>query len=761
MIDLKKDIVLDDAAEKLYQMLGGVDTSNRVEPGLSLSEKEGLIESLMEQEKQLDSWRCSLVELGHQFGSFFKGVRISGLTANTAAEIDAIIDAMISLHHRIPSQDNSVQIRFRGRRGPGDSTNSESLDYILLTGHLMVDMSVTKGLSKRLGVTATHLPGRLLSTFEEFALLDINNFRISIGAGRQEDLDQLNLSLQILARYFRHIVGGGSLAKNVVQESGAPLVIFNENQQPDPNLTMLAGINRLKRESMQELVSKISEMMNRPETQTGLEQYASVYDAIFAFKKFKDLLTKPLVEVNNVRWLMVNKGQEVVSRGKVQLSRTVSNLYAGSSRKAAQVMESIYGNDYRDIQATDLPANMGNVTDFLNYLQSRGLDPRIRQEILNSIQKGLDRAPDDLLDNLSIFGNRLIGRSEGRETSSGTMNSELLDMFSFFKKRSGTKKKLRRMLHETTEFDTEDLETIARDFEISTPEAKHLIALMQECFSSEGHFNRRTFENSIPEFLKYEKKVFDFLWHYLKEIKSRDDRVAFLNSLQLLIAKMTQPQLALKVLVTDFIRDPHDVGFSDRNALILANILLRKYNKELQTHIELTPEEVLLVRDGLNLEMTQSAVEYIDQDQDRYLQKVRTLHKKLRESIQPKKRDAKPMPLRYLITVEREIFILLSLVGGSAAHKIMRSVVMEYGAPDAFIYSIIQSEEQIKAVFPLLQLTVRGLMRFNDKSDLPVLREIKSREEEFVRLKPGLLKKEVVTRVMEYVEAAITKISAA
>ena len=316
------------------------------------------------------------------------------------------------------------------------------------------------------------------------------------------------------------------------------------------------------------------------------------------------------------------------------------------------------------------------------------------------------------------------------------------------------------MLHEPIDFDSQDLNVIARDFNISAKEAEHLITLMKQCFTGEGRFERRTFEKHIPNFLKYEKKIFGFLWYYLKEIRFREDRVSYLNSLQLLIAEMTQPRLALKCLLMDFIHSPRTVSFSDRNALILTNILLRKYNKELNNFIENTPEEVLLVQEGLNREMTESAQVLIDQDHERYLQKVRTLHNKLLETIHPTQEGLQPMTLRYLYTVEREIFILFSLVGGTAAHKIMQSVVAEYGNPEAYIYSLIHNQEQMKTVFGLLQLSVRGLTRFNDKSDLTILRKIKTREWAFAELNPELLPKETISRVLEFVDLAISEFGA-
>jgi len=762
MPDYKDKIVLDDAAAKLYEMLGGLDTSDRVDAKKmqEADSQAGLIGSLMEQEKQLDQWRCLLVELGILLGRFLMKSQKSSQTPGSMTEIKTIVESTTAIVKQIPDNDGSVTIRFRGRCEPGESVEGAELDYVLLTGHVMVDMSKVKDLSKRLGAPASHLPGQLFKAFEGFSRLDINNMHLTIGTGQQDALDQLERSLQFLGCYFKNS-GNTSIVKEQEQRQDSSQVIFNENQHADPNLTVLADLNRLKRESVQEIVTKIDDMMRRPDAPPELARYASVYDAIFAFKKFKDKLVKPLVEVNNIRWLMVKKDRESVSGRKIQLSRTVAGLFADSPKKVARIMESIYGCDYRDIIPADLQGNLSNVTTFLESIGTRDIDPLVRRETLDNLQQGLDQAPDELLDNLTISGEAITSPNDTENVSPNKISAELLDMFSFFKKRVSTKKKLRQMLHEPIDFDTQDLHIIARDFTISAEEAKHLVAMMKECFTSEGRFDRRTFERYIPRFLNYEKKIFDFLWYYLKEIRFREDRVSYLNSLQLLIAEMTQPQLALRCLLMDFIHSPRTVSFSDRNALILANILLRKYNKELNNYIENTPEEVLLVQEGLNREMTESAKELIEQDHDRYLQKVRTIHNKLLETIKPTQEGIQPMTLRYLSTVEREIFILFSLVGGTAAHKIMKSVVTEYGNPEAYIYSLINNQEQMKTVFQLLQLSVRGLMRFNDISALAVLEKIKAQEWIFAELNPELLPKETITRVMEFVDLAIKKLSGA
>lgn len=175
-------------------------------------------------------------------------------------------------------------------------------------------------------------------------------------------------------------------------------------------------------------------------------------------------------------------------------------------------MNAIYGSDYRDILPSELQGNLGNLNTFLESIQARGIDPVVRSETLDNLQQGLDQAPDELLECLTISGETITNPNDTVNIVPNKIRAELLDIFSFFKKRVSTKKKFRQMLHEPVNFDTQDLNIIASDFGISAEEVGQLVSLMKECFTSKGRFDRRTFERHIPRFLKYKNKIFDFLW---------------------------------------------------------------------------------------------------------------------------------------------------------------------------------------------------------------------------------------------------------
>nr|HID58682.1 hypothetical protein [Desulfobacterales bacterium] len=332
-------------------------------------------------------------------------------------------------------------------------------------------------------------------------------------------------------------------------------------------------------------------------------------------------------------------------------------------------------------------------------------------------------------------------------------------MITFFKRRSNTKKKIQAVIRHGIDFDAKDYETIAKDFGIPVEAARHLVNLLKRCFHKDGHFLRKSFEANIPEFARYEKKVFEFLWHYLKETIRRSDRVAFLNSLQLLIEHVDQRKKALRTLLEDFLDDRSKVNFSDRNALMLANLLIRKYNKELNNDVEITPEEVLLVVEGLDRDVLNTGREFIETNQEDFFEKIRTIHNQLREVLNSDETSTQRMPLRYLFTLEREIYIFLSLVGGGTALSVIRSAVKEYGDSESEIYFLKKSMDHLQTLLQILRVVVRGLGRIGGRKELPLLESVKKHQEWLLGLGEGSSHKELVMRIIGWVDTSMEKIS--
>jgi hypothetical protein len=716
----------------------------------SQSSSSGVGTGGMMDEKLLTNWRIQFVEFAFQLGSFLPNVRGTGMQQQHLKELTAILDQCMKMS-RIPDQEGKIVIRYRGRGIPGESGDSEKYDYVFRYGKMEIDIPLIKKVAKRGGVTTSHLPWRLLKAFENFATLDINTLFMDIGTCQDEEIKNVRRSLEIFGNYL-HVVEFGS--EQTAGQKDMPQLIYNEASQADPNLTLLAAYNKISAKAIQDIVPNISKRMEEAEPDSPLAKCSSVFDAIFHFKKLRGQLKRPPLEVNNAKWLLVAEDEQVVAAEDVPFTQEVLGRILNVPEKASQILASTYGDELLGFNAMEIERWLEQVCELLETAKEGQGDQLVVPDIMFFMQKSLDHVADDVLENLAVEANEVVTEIEDGKKLRIQVPDEVVKQLSYYKKRAQTRLKMRGLLNKQVEFTDDDFATIAEDFAITTEDAKELLHLLQSSFDKEGRFQKKAFENNLKEFAKYERNIFQFLWHYLKQIDNRQDRVSYLNSLQLLIAEMKDPKQALLVLIADFIKTPMQVSFFDRNALILANILLRKYNQELRNEIEITPEEVLMVREGLDPDRVAVAIEQVTMHQDKFYQKIRLVHEGFQQALNPRAVAEKTLPIRYLITLEREAYIFLSLIGGTAAHKIIRDAIEEYGNPHAKIYMLDQSSENIPAIMQLFKVIIRALHRFGDVDDLPILKSLMEQEKAFMSKVPDN-QYLTVKRVMEWVERSI------
>ena len=681
-VDSKKELVLDKEAQKLFDQLGGIDKRER---GYGASGGGGIgSDPLGEEQELLDLWRAVLADFVYVLGNFFYKIKLHGVKSVRAEDVAPVID-MLSKIHEMSELDGRIMIRYRGMKMPNEKPDFERMDYVVTCDGFMVDIPIMKALANRKGLTTSHLPGKLKAAFDRFSSLDIHSICFNLGKWRQRDRDMMWTILQAAGRFFGVYKTKIPAAGHEDGEDEAFQVVYNEQGEPDPNLTLLAAANGRTAVYIQSLVRKLGELMTQPRGVDALAHYVSSYDALFAFKNVQQKLRKPPIEINNLRRLVIINDDETFTPAKSEVVRIIGQRLGGSPQELARTIDSVYGRDYSLLSAGNLNARLARVSRLLDPSGNYSISGRSEKEVLNSVETRLRQVRDDIFEEISLYDVDTLGTDDKEDSLGRVLSQKLQRMIAYFKRRVLTKNKIREMVQTPVDFDDQDYETIARDFDISIEEAKAFLALLKGCFDPSGNFVRASFEKNIPHMAKYGVKVFGFLWHYLKETLSRRDRVAFLNSLQSLISEMQQSPAALTLLLEDFYRTPYEVAFSDRNAIILANVLLRKYNKEIHNDIEVTPEEVLLVREGLSPEARKAAGDAIDSQADAFFQKVRTIHDKLLAVLRTgEKKDG--IPPRFLLSLERECYIFLALIGRSHGHAVLRSALKIYGNPASEIY---------------------------------------------------------------------------
>jgi len=786
------EIMSDANVEKLFQELKRIDSGRTSdEHGF---EAEANAQN-KDEERAQDIWQSRLIDMVHFLSAYFMDVQYwEGVDAekDTFEQLSQTFTQLAEL----PVQQEPVLIRYRGL--PTASKGSARADYVVSLGDLMVDASVAPGMIKRLGIRMSHLAGRLDKAFTVFADQGIRTLCIHLPGKTDNELNRMHLCLNIISRYTHAIKTNTPIAFEIEGKPFSIQPVIDEKKQPDPNLTLVAGLNSLSPEQMKALILKVHSWMKRGIQEGDGQRFASVYNAFFGVKSLKEKLIKPPLEVNNVQWLMIDgdkpgdlvpkdrnhhsiSGKEGVAKKteknlagvygqtlgrldskkfKKKLTLTVELLEAvDSPEKINKIMKNIYGDNFKKIDAKELGQKMDIASNLLAAVEKNPKGRNIRKKVLDDFQNRLEQVKDDVYDDIAVEEGKIKIAAQGHSSIIKGVQTNLLQKLDFYKSRSMTRKKIKALVSGDADFDNRDYDVIAAEFDVSVEDTRNIIDLLKSCFDNKGHFLREIFEKNIPEFICYEKKIFEFLWQYLKETKYRSDRVAFLNSLQLLIAKMHQPKRAIRVLIEDFCANPETIAHADRNALMLANLLVRKYNKELNLDIELTPEEVLLVKEGLDREVITYAIWRIESNREKFITKIRTVHQAIVKSLKAPEAASKAMPFQFLANLEREVFIFLALVNGKTARTVLRNAIKIYSNPESNIFVQPESPNHIEALLQHLIILIRGLGRIGNRSDLTLFQKIKGNIRKFQSQGETVRHEMLVKRITGWAEMAANNIN--
>lgn len=734
MKDKDDSFKLDQSAQALYKQLGGIDDTFRVDE--AEASQSSLIDLLNQQTKLLDHYRILLADAT----CLFAGIINSSYSAVPSQEIDQRIQAFLGALKKIaefPEFNRMIFCRLRGQQYTSSQLGSETYDYELSFNNILLDCQMAQIIEEREKTKGKDLYLKLMDAFQSLSSMNIFNFSIDTGAGEEEDYRKLETNLRLLIKFYANPGREG-------------FVVLDEYGQSNINLTLLAAMNNVKPTALQNLVDKVKPLILGPAPDKGLALFATVYDAIFASLNRRKDLKKIPIEVNKAQLLTDNlqtdpKRATVV----VQISRLVLAKYGSSPRMASEVINSINSAGYINIRPEVMGSRLTKASDFLELAEQTENREDLQSEALRNIEEGLDHLPDEMYNNMSVKGSEASTFNiEGQETKF-LLHEKILDFLSFFIRRSSIKKKVQDIANKNVWFDDDDYAVIAKNFKISKEDAVNLISLLRDCFDFNGNFRRSFFEKNIQGFVSCGSKVFEFLWHYLKELPLRNDRVAFLNALQALVAQFEQPKLALNILLSDIFDRSVNVKFSDRNAFILATALLCSGKSPGRSHIELTPEDVLQAKEDLNLDTTYGVLKFFEQHHDNIIQKFRLITELLLKASAKENHAENEMQPRFLLYLIREMVIFFTLIGGKSAHAIIRGVVLEFGDPSSAYYREMKNKENLRHSLQLLQIAARSLRRFGDPQDINLLWEIVSNEDAFVKLydEPDPLNH--VQRVME------------
>jgi hypothetical protein len=738
-----KEFALDESAQQLYQQLEGIDDTLRVD--LSLKLESELMQFLQQEEKKRDTYRLLVAQAACLFVDILAETTIADFAKASNPKVRVFVNILNKIA-ALAGRETKISCRFRGQQtlraadSPASAT-PEAYDYELAIGDVLLDYLVAQKVEQRETLKGRALPAKLLRAFTVMSGMRIFNFAIVVKAGEAAEITgQYEKSLGSLVRFYNP------------QQHGDNFLVRDEYGLPNINLTLLAATNNVRPDSLQELVGKLKPRMLGADPDPDLSFFTTVYDAILASKNYQQLRQKMAIEVNNVHQLMLNSriNPKRTTEG-VQVARLVLSKYGSDPLKASELIASISAEGYRNVQSKVMGKRLAQASEFMEMAGGSTNQKGLQVEALQNIEVGLENIPDEVYEEIKIEGSQVSSVDDQGKKTSWSLHQKVLELVSYFKQRALTKKKVRDINNREVEFDAVDYSVIAKNCRVTDGQARHLVELLKECFSQNGRFRRSSFEKNIPEFLRYEENVFEFLWYYMKELGLKEDRIGFLNSIQLLVSQLKKPEKAFKILLTDIFSPASTGRFSDRNGLILAIILLRTYNQEAKSNIELTPEEVLYVWEGLNKKMVGVGQDFFRHNQELVVLKVKRLTELLLQISVKKAHQEEQMRLRFLISLMREVVVFCSLIGGRLSESTVKGVVREFGNPSSPFYQRVDDKSQISQGLKLLQVAARGLKRFNDPHSANLLEVIAHREREFVELYDNPTHRLIVKKIMERV----------
>ena len=811
---------MNNSADDLLEQLGGLGSGQGASPAPRKNDEQTA--SNLQSTEKMDQWRILLVDLVYLLNASFRDAHYWEGVKTEKDTIQQFVNILRELK-QMPEQDGRVKIVFRG--SPGTKLDSKS-DYVIRFGKLNVDIQAISAVIKRMGIRLKHIEGRLTKAFEVLSAQGIETIFVSIPDSFDDALEKMRICLRIISCYKKAVSDDIAIeyTQNGDEHSVRPML--NEVHQPDPNLTMLAALNELTPEKLQEIVQKVSALMKQPNFARSGIQSANAYQTIFNIKSLRQRLKRPLIEINSTRSAQgmtdqqstsgaaagkgsdaegsaagpaatqgTGSGGQSADPGEAQgsgeggepagpgagqdsggpggippaavdpaalranITKFVEEAYRDSPDKAGHVMNSIYSDDYRQLDPTGLERRLNLITDLLTTLQNNEQGQQFMEAVVHQIQAGVDQIPKDVLDDL-IVQDDVIKIWDGEdEKIIGSADENISDIIETSKERANTRQKMRADLRPDAGFSDEDVEQLSETFDISVNEAREIAKLFRACFDAQGNFQRVLFEKKVPELVQYPKRIFEILWEFLRETPRRGDRLPLLNSLQLLVKELQQPKQAIKVLLADFLVDPAEVYYPDRNAMMLAIQFLRTYNKEINMDIEITPEEVLLVQVGMDERVRHYAAWKVDGEQKKFVKKVITIRKKLLASFEQEGSDANLMPIRFMLALEREVHMFLALVGGATTAAVIQSALKVYGNPASQIYRLEKSRQYTSSLIQHLAVLIRSLGRIGQPTNIALLDEIQSRRETFLGLSEEPRHAAQIRRTMGWIDAAKREIS--
>jgi hypothetical protein len=673
----------------------------------------------MEEHELLDGWKITLVRLVYAIcGAMLNERFFAGLLTGTAP-LDVFVEVM-GKFVSMPRRGDEIMIRLRGlKTGP---KISPALDYEVATHGLSVDFHEAMRIVKRRGIGEAHLQGRLLKAWEVFKQHGITSIVVRMLEPTKENQTLLRNSMLILSRYYQAVQRQKVFTVDLDGTYREVQICTDEQNQPDPNLTLFAALNNLSEDKLAMIVNRVvPAVREREKSESSAGEVTPAAEVLYGFDAIRKRMKIPPVKINTLRWVLVRDRDLVLARDRVKAAELIKQVYGSDEDKVKSVIYYVYEYGLNVYSAEQFARGLERISEFLARLETLGSYPEVREEIVTRVREKIVALSRPALTQMEIGARGLRVGRQGREPIDCEVLPEFLSLLTQTKDKSDVYEKLKRFNDPQTTFTMADIRFIALDFHLPLDEADMVFKALRRSFNSEGRFDRAMFTEQASFLALYQRQVFPILLDYLKRTENKKDRLGLLNSLPILFDRVERPRDVIATLLQEFCSVTDKIHHFDRNVMMLTAQLLRHYRKEDGFDIEATPEEVLSVQRGLVEEAVLLGQRAIFELRKELRLKNIIMRKCLAESLEKRKQpDPSGFSPRFVISLLREFYILLALLGGSTAQDILGEAVTNHVDPDSRLYRQPESKKHMAGLLGLLKVIVRAYLRVLSPTEIRV-----------------------------------------
>lgn len=738
-----------------------------------------------------DPCRILLIELANLLGLVLTHSRSTRGARATAVIFDQII-RRLQILDRMPGHTGAIIVR---RILPTGQEKADKPDYYLTFGNENFCRSNALPRSGQSGKSSHRQIATLDQAFGAFQEQGIVSLFLQIPGISTDKIDQLRLSLNILARFRPAAENNSSITFHYFGRAMTIPLIRDSNGKPDPNLTLVAGLNGLSAINMREIIKQAVSFCKLATTEVEDECSSDNYSKIFSVRGLRSQLIQPPVEINtlpsfqeagaqdNALTCNVSADGDVTSEieaadtltsetvgktAEVQLSSStplllenihlsIDDLGLSAEICDQQTLESvlIFESQPLDVE------NLGRHLALINRIMHTLVEGNETERLLDLLNARLEKLPEDALTQMEMQRQGLKIEFNGRKAIVGMVHPRLVELITLIKEKRAAKEKI----------DTcRDCADIILKNPSSNPftdrlgfhdnEADRLLACFRQSSDHPHGFGFTPFLECLGELHQHETAVFEMLWCLFRNTADDVERQAYHIALPMIVQELKDATSALAFLMADLFRRPTELSSCDLNAFALATLMLRTHYKERVVDISHTPEEVLAVRKSLKRQTLDQASWRLYSDRAAVLLKFKMIRDALRDAMAGITASDESYDSRFqlLLAMEREGLIFMALAGGPTALTVFREALAYYGNPRAEIYRGGATTTCMYALVAHLQIILRGMARLGTPEDLDSLKMVEQSASRLMALDadPGYARR--VKKALQWVAPAIRAI---